>query len=104
MPSSAEKFREIVRGYGIGNSGWIAQCRFPGTFDEHHVDDANDLAGFGIEYGASAVAGISSGIELKDIECSFTNLLDQFLINLTGVRPRQSNWRNGGDNAAMGDR
>lgn len=57
---------------GVADAGRLAEGRFLGPLDQHHVDDPDDLAAFDIEHRAAAVAGVGCGIELVDVEAALT--------------------------------
>ncbi len=61
---------EILRWYREADPGWIAECRLPRALDEHHVDDADDLAAHDVVDRAAAIAGIGGCVELEDAERS----------------------------------
>src|SRR3990167_2196752 len=55
---------------GVADSRRVSQSRFPGSFDEHHVHNAQHLACFRVKQGTPTVAGIGRSVQLKDIETS----------------------------------
>lgn len=53
---------------GIADSRWFLEHGFLAFLDEYHIEDADDLAALDIVEGATAVAGVSGSIELKNGE------------------------------------
>ena len=97
------EYLQNKRGWNcVADPRGICQSRLPGSFDEHHVDNAQNVARVRIKQGTTTVSGISSSIELKDIETtSPPQAAYRFFIELLGCRSGQSSRNDGRNHAAV---
>src|SRR5215211_2050373 len=65
LPRLIEQVLQVTRWNGVRNAARLRQRRFFRAFYQHHVDDAEHIARFGVVDRAAAVAWIRSGIELQ---------------------------------------
>src|SRR5665647_3163310 len=87
---------------GVADSRRVSQSRFPGSYDEHHVDNAQHLACIRIKQGTPTVAGISRSVQLKNVETAFrAQTAYRFFIELLGGWCGQGNRGDGRNHATV---
>src|SRR5258706_12941858 len=92
---------QVLGRHGVCDPARLREHGLLRPFDEHHVDDAEDLTRVGVVNGTAAVAGIGGRVELENPKGTAAYATDYLGAELGRSSLRNRNSRDGCDHGTM---